>query len=265
MPLYLEPALWSLAAAWLYVTLVWLLSLRLKDSGIMDIFWGPGFVLAVGLAAWLQPGVEARIWLVLVPLGVWAMRLAAHIGRRNLGEPEDARYNKWRRESGAKWWWWSYFKVFLLQGGILWTVSLPLQAAVTWQMPTVLTGLDLVGALIFVTGLGIEAVADRQLASFKSDPERSGVLDTGLWRYSRHPNYFGECVIWLGVAFWSINLPGGWMLLFAPALMIWLVIRVSGVAMLDRHLESSKPGYADYMARTSAFIPMPPRSKTGRD
>jgi steroid 5-alpha reductase family enzyme len=141
----------------------------------------------------------------------------------------------------------------------MWLVSFPLFAAVTSPVPARLGILDWLGTAVFLLGLGIESVADAQLAAFKSRSANKGsVLDTGLWRYSRHPNYFGESVIWIGVAVWAINVPGGWATLFGPALMIWLIVRVSGVRMLDALLAETKPGYADYMGRTSAFIPWPP-------
>lgn len=250
-----------LAAILAYTTLVWLASLWLNDSGIMDIFWGPGFWLASGFAAYLDPGVGWRISMVHGLVGVWAIRLALHIGVRNWGQPEDARYAKWRAEAGDAWWWRSWFKVFLLQGVIMWIVSWPLLAMVTSKAPGSAGLLVSIGQALFIGGLIFEAVADWQLTRFKADESNRGkVLDTGLWRYSRHPNYFGESVIWVGVSLWALSLPNGWPLLIGPVLMIWLIIKVSGVAMLDRHLEDAKPKYRDYMRRTSAFVPMPPKT-----
>jgi steroid 5-alpha reductase family enzyme len=250
-----------LAGILAYTTVVWLFSLRLKDSGIMDVFWGPGFLLAVGFAALLEPGVGWRIAMVHGYVGLWAFRLAMHIGLRNRGEPEDARYAKWRSEAGDAWWWRSWFKVFLLQGVIMWVVSWPLLAMVTSDHPASSGLLVWIGEALFIAGLILEAVADWQLTRFKADETNRGkVLDTGLWRYSRHPNYFGESVIWVGVSLWALSLPDGWPLLIGPVLMIWLIIKVSGVAMLDRHLKDAKPQYRDYMRRTSAFVPLPPKS-----
>lgn len=250
----------SLAVVLTYTTAVWVVSLILRDSGIMDVFWGPGFAIVVVLAAWMDSGFAARANLVQILVGVWAIRLALHIGVRNAGQPEDARYAKWRAEAGAAWWWRSWFKVFFLQGTILWIVSWPLQAAVTSTEPSQLTAFDWLGALVFVIGFLFESIADWQLLRFKKDPANKGkVFDRGLWRYTRHPNYFGESVIWMGVAIWALGLPGAWPTLIGPVLMIWLLLKVSGVAMLDRHMKASKPAYADYINRTSAFIPRPPR------
>lgn len=254
-----------LVAILAYTTAVWLLSLWLKDSGIMDVFWGPGFLLAVGFASFLEPGTGWRIAMVHGLVGFWALRLALHIGvrnigMRNLGQPEDARYAKWRSEAGDAWWWRSWFKVFLLQGVIMWVVSWPLLAMVTSTSPAAPGLLIWLGEALFVAGVLFEALADWQLTRFKADEANRGkVLDTGLWRYSRHPNYFGESVIWVGVSLWALSLPNGWPLLIGPVLMIWLIIKVSGVAMLDRHLEDAKPQYRDYMRRTSAFVPMSPK------
>lgn len=260
----LELNLTVLAAILAYTTAVWLLSLWLKDSGIMDVFWGPGFLLAVGFTAFIAPGVGWRISMVHGLVGLWAIRLALHIGVRNWGEPEDARYAKWRSEAGAAWWWRSWFKVFLLQGLIMWVVSWPLLAMVTSESTEPAGVLVRVGQALFVFGTAFEAIADWQLTRFKAaEGNRGKVLDTGLWRYSRHPNYFGESVIWVGVSFWALSLPNGWPLLIGPLLMIWLIIKVSGVAMLDRHLKEAKPQYRDYMQRTSSFVPMP--SKTPRN
>jgi steroid 5-alpha reductase family enzyme len=254
----LEHAPTALAAVGLYVTLVWLLSLARRDSGIMDVFWGPGFLLVSGLVAWLGGAGGGRTLAVLLLVGLWAIRLAVHIGVRNHGKPEDARYARWRAEAGPKWWWFSWFKVFALQGVILWFVSFPLQVLVLADPAGFPGVLEVIGMVLFVVGLVLESMADAQLAAFRR-AGTGGVMDRGLWRYSRHPNYFGECVIWLGVAVWVLAVPGGWMTLPGPVLMIWLVIRVSGVRMLDDLLAETKPGYAEYMARTSAFVPLPLR------
>lgn len=249
-----------LVAILAYTTLAWLLSLWLNDSGIMDVFWGPGFLLAAGFTAYLEPGVGWRISMVHGLVGLWAIRLALHIGVRNWGQPEDPRYAKWRREAGDAWWWRSWFKVFLLQGVIMWIVSWPLLAMVASDSPEPPGLLVRGGQALFLFGVAFEALADFQLTRFKASPANQGkVLDRGLWRYSRHPNYFGECVIWVGVALWALSLPNGWPLLIGPVLMIWLIIKVSGVAMLDRHLEGAKPQYREYMNRTSPFVPLPPK------
>jgi steroid 5-alpha reductase family enzyme len=244
----------------LLMTMLWLLSLRLKNSSIVDIFWGPGFIIVAWLTFALTPqGYLPRKALIAVLVTLWGLRLALHIGIRNWGKPEDFRYAKWRAEHGERWWWFSFFQVFLLQGALMWLISAPLIAAQTSGFPAILTPLDWLGALLWAIGFAFEAIGDAQLARFKADPGNKGKLYTrGLWKYTRHPNYFGEAVLWWG--FYVIALAAGrWWTVFSPALMTFLLLRVSGVAMLERTMEH-KPGYKEYMQRTRAFFPWLPKS-----
>lgn len=241
------------------MTALWLFSLRIKDASIVDIVWGLGFVLAALIYAALTPDSDAaRSVLSLLLVGVWGVRLAVHIGRRNIGKGEDPRYVRWRRDAGAAWWWQSYVKVFLLQGALLWIISAPLYAAQASDVP--LNWLDWVGVLVWLVGFAFEAVGDWQLAQFKANPANKGkVLDTGLWRYTRHPNYFGDAVLWWGIYIVALA-AGGWWTIFAPTLMTYLLVNVSGVAHLEPTLKKTKPQYAEYIRRTSAFIPRPPKA-----
>lgn len=250
--------LFSGAAILLLMTLLWLLSLMLKNSSIVDIFWGAGFILIVWLVLALAPqGYLPRRQLVALLVTVWGVRLTLHIGSRNWGKPEDFRYARWREENGPRWWWMSYFKVFLLQGLIMWMLSAPLIAAQVSGFPAILTPLDLLGMCIWGAGLLFESIADAQLAQFKRQSSNKGkILTSGLWKYSRHPNYFGEAVLWWG--YFTIALAAGaWWTIFAPMLMTFLLVRVSGVSMLERTMKD-RPGYESYMKRTSAFLPWPP-------
>ena len=246
------------AAILLLMTMLWLLSLTLKNSSIVDIFWGVGFILIVWLVfALAAQGYLPRRQLVALLVTVWGVRLALHIGSRNWGKPEDFRYARWREENGPRWWWVSYFKVFLLQGLIMWMLSTPLIAAQASGFPAILTPLDLLGLCIWGAGLLFEAIADAQLAQFKRQSSNQGkILTSGLWKYSRHPNYFGEAVLWWG--YFTIALAvGAWWTIFAPMLMTYLLVRVSGVSMLERTMKD-RPGYETYMKKTSAFLPWPP-------
>jgi steroid 5-alpha reductase family enzyme len=251
------------AAAGLAVVLVamtglWRLSLRLRDASIVDPFWAPGFAL-VGVTYLLVDGrVSDRGVLAILLIACWAVRLGMHLLRRNRAAGEDPRYGEMRERYGERFASVSFFKVFWLQGVLLWIVSMPLLGAVASESP--LGSLDAVGAVIALSGLLIEAIADRQLRAFRAEPSNSGrVLDTGLWRYSRHPNYFGNALLWWGI--YLIALAGGaWWSAFAPALMTFLLLRVSGVVLLERRLQASRPGYAEYVARTSGFVPWPPKS-----
>lgn len=241
------------------MTLLWLVSLKLKNSSIVDIFWGAGFVVAGWLFFALTPdGYLPRKLLIAGLATVWGLRLSIHILRRNWGKPEDFRYAKWRSEAGQSWWWKSYPRVFLLQGVLLWIISIPLLAAQFGALPQRITVLDVLGALVWLVGFYFEAAGDAQLARFLADPANRGkIMDGGLWRYTRHPNYFGDAAQWWGL-FLIAAAAGGWWTMFSPLLMTVLLLRVSGVALLERSL-STRPGYAEYAARTSAFFPWFPK------
>ncbi len=243
-----------------YVTLIWLLSLALKDAGIMDIFWGLGFVL-LGFVYYLETtGVEWRRQLLLALVSIWGVRLSLHIFLRNRGAGEDYRYRKWRDEARNAFWWRSYFKVFLLQGAILWIISSPLLVAQRSAVPQNLTFFDILGIAFWSVGFLFETVGDFQLARFKGIPEnRRKVLDSGLWRYTRHPNYFGDAMVWWGYFFIACSTEHGFHAVSSPILMTWLLIKISGVAMLERNLKKTKPGYTEYLETTNAFFPWVPK------
>lgn len=258
------------SAILLLMILLWLVSLPLKNASIVDSFWGTGFVIIAWLVAlalretYLSLSYEAtalsvgRSWLVTALVSLWGLRLSLHIFLRNHSQPEDFRYATWREENGPRWWWISLFKVFLLQGLLLWIIAAPIIAGQYPHNGPFPHPLDFLGILVWLTGYTFEALGDWQLARFKKDPSNRGkLLTTGLWKYTRHPNYFGDATQWWG--FYLIALAaGGWWTFFAPLLMTFLLMRVSGVTLLERTLQT-RPGYAEYMARTSAFFPWPPR------
>ncbi|MFW5951970.1 MAG: DUF1295 domain-containing protein, partial [Gemmatimonadota bacterium] len=235
---------------------LWLVSLRLRDSSIIDIAWGPIFVLLAAIGFALGEGWLGRRILVLGIIGLWGLRLGYHIYRRNRGRDEDPRYAHWREEAGKSWWWRSLFKVFLLQGAVLWIVSLPVQLTMTVTGAERFTVWDAVGELVWAFGFLYEAIADAQLRSFKTDPGTDGVLDSGLWHNSRHPNYFGEAVLWWGIGFVALSVPWGWLTLSSPLLMTLLLRYASGVPMAERLMEG-RPGWDDYARRTPIFVPGP--------
>lgn len=250
----------GLAAVIILFTILWGVSVRLENSSIADVAWGPG-ILAIGLTyfftgPFLSDGVTTRALLTLGLLALWAIRLSVHIGMRQRLHGEDARYVKWRDEYEDHWWWISYFKVFLLQAVIAWVISLPIYFAIVSLAPASLTIVDYLGVVLFAGGWAFEAIADEQLRRFKADRSNKGkILDSGVWKYSRHPNYFGESVLWWG--FGLIGLAtGGVPGLLGPAIMTYLLIYISGVAMLEATMRA-KPGYAQYAGRTPAFLPMP--------
>ena len=239
---------------------LWLVSLALRNASIVDIFWGLGFALiaAVGLAH-AGPDPAPRQWLVAGLVGVWGVRLAGYLFWRNAGHGEDPRYAAMRRRIGPRFGWVSLFSVFALQGVLMWIVSLPVQ--VVMRAPGgPLGALDALGVALCAIGLGFEAIGDAQLARFKADPASAGrVMDRGLWRYTRHPNYFGDACVWWGLFAIALGAPLGPWSVVGPALMTFLLLRVSGVPMLERSIGKRRPEYAAYAARTSGFFPRPPR------
>jgi steroid 5-alpha reductase family enzyme len=237
-----------------------MISVRLEDASIADVCWGLGFVLLAWLYLLQSPTLTPRSWLVASLSTLWGARLSSHIFRRNRGKEEDPRYRAMRAARGPAFWWRSLFTVFWLQGAILWFVALPLLVAVRARSPAALTPVDLMGVLIFAVGFAFEAVGDYQLLRFRADPSNRGkVLDRGLWRYTRHPNYFGNATLWWGLYSIAAATPGGWLTVLSPALMTFLLMRVSGVTLLEDGLKASKPGYCGYIARTPAFFPWFPR------
>lgn len=249
----------GLAAVLGLFTALWLVSLAVRNSSIVDMWWGPG-ILVIGVAYKLTTdGAHNRGTMVLALLALWAVRLAWHIGARNIGHGEDFRYAKWRSERGASWWWFSYFKVFVLQAVVAWIISMPLYYAISAPAPVHFNAWDFAAATVFAVGFAFESFGDEQLRRFKANPANKGrVLDTGLWRYTRHPNYFGEALLWWGFGLFSVA-TGGYAGVIGPAIMTYFLIRVSGVALLEQTLKTTKPGYAEYIRSTSSFFPMAPR------
>ena len=258
LELHATTGLWILGL----MTVLWIVSLLLKDSSIVDIFWGAGFVLSAWVS-FLQT-LDSLGWrdcLALTLVTVWGLRLTIHILIRNWGKGEDFRYVKMREENGNQWWWKSYFKVFLLQGILMWIIAAPLTAVQIPGNQDAHGVLDFIGLALWLFGFYFEALGDLQLSRFKGNPENKGkVLQSGVWRYTRHPNYFGDSAQWW--AYYLIALSaGGWWTIFSPILMTLLLVRVSGVSLLEKALTNTKPGYEDYIKRTSAFIPWFPKPK----
>jgi steroid 5-alpha reductase family enzyme len=206
-------------------------------------------------------GTFPRTFLVVTLVAMWGFRLGGYLVWRKLQSPgEDFRYAAMRARAGDDFDVQSLATVFGLQAVLMWVVSLPVQWAVTTPSSPSLGTMDLVGVLLWGAGLAFEAVGDLQLIEFKSDPANAGkVLDRGLWRYTRHPNYFGDCLVWWGFYAFACATPHGWWTFIGPVVMTVLLVRVSGVPLLERALLRRKPGYAAYVARTSSFVPLPPR------
>jgi steroid 5-alpha reductase family enzyme len=250
----------NLGAVLAFMTVIWLLSVIKKKVSIVDGFWGLGFVLVAWLTFELSAGYAGRKLLIAVLITLWGVRLAAHIFYRSWGAPEDKRYQAWRQEHGDRYWYVSFVTVFLLQAVLLWLVSLAEQIGQLARTPAQLTWLDGLGVAVWAVGWLFESVADWQLLQFKRNPQNRGkIMDRGLWSYSRHPNYFGETLVWWGLFGLTLATPGGFWWIISPLLMTGLLLKVSGVALLDKTMLVTRPQYREYMARTSAFIPWFPK------
>lgn len=239
----------------------WLYSLYANDVSIVDSMWSLMFLLAGAWYAFSGLPDGPRELLMLGMVLLWSLRLAAHITWRNHGRDEDPRYQKIRENNQPNFRWKSIYIVFGLQAALAWFISLPLLAAASGQRPLGL--LDLAAVMLWGVGLFFEAVGDYQLAKFRADPDNEGkVLQSGLWRLTRHPNYFGDFCVWWG--FYLLALAaGGWWSLLSPLLMTFLLLKVSGVALLEKDITERRPKYADYIARTNAFFPGPPSRRAG--
>jgi len=236
----------------------WVIATARRNAGLVDIFWSLFFLAGAAVYAVVSAGQGARALLVLAIVAIWSLRLAIHLALRNWNAPEDYRYRAIRARNEPGFAWKSLYLVFGMQAVLAWLISAPLATAIEARGP--LGALDVVGAALALFGIAFETVADAQLARFKADPTNAGrVMDRGLWRYTRHPNYFGEFCVWWGL--YAIALAAGaWWTLFSPLLVTVLLLRVSGVALLEKDIGERRPGYRDYAARTNAFFPGPPRS-----
>ncbi|MGI8803241.1 MAG: DUF1295 domain-containing protein [Solirubrobacteraceae bacterium] len=259
-----ELMLTSAAAAAGLILGVWLLSLRLRDASIIDVFWGLGFALIGWLCFAAGDGAVDRRLALAIMASLWGLRLAIHIGRRNHGRGEDFRYARLRARDGRRFWLTSLYRVYLVQAALMWVVALPLQAGSAHGREVGLGLLDAVGLAVFAAGLACEAIGDLQLARFKADPASTGqVMDRGLWRYTRHPNYFGDVLAWWGIGVVALAAGGTWWALVGPAVNTFILVRLTGKPLLEATIGERRPGYAEYVARTSGVIPLPPRRRPG--
>lgn len=241
-----------------YFVAIWFLSLVVRDASIVDIGWGLSFVVVAWVTWSVTDPTSWREYLLILLVTVWGLRLSGYLAWRNLGQPEDHRYRKMRESHGAWFPLVSLFTVFLLQGAIAWVVSFPVQAGVFSSGR--LSSTAYLGVGLFVIGLVFETVGDYQLARFKADPDNQGVvMDQGLWRYTRHPNYFGDFMVWWGLYAVAATPGNWWWTAIGPAVMSVCLIWVSGVRHLENAIRNRREGYEEYVNRTSPFFPMPPK------
>jgi len=251
----------SFAVAMGAVLFLWLISMPLRDVSIIDMFFAVILIAITAVCLALGAGTAQRKWLIAVLVGAWGLRITVHLIRRNWGHGEDPRYTKLRSwvPDNRSFNWLALRQVFLLQGIVLWFVSLPIQFAVGQSDPAPLGPMAWAGVALWLLGFAFEWIADEQLRRFRADSSKKGqVLDTGLWRYSRHPNYFGELCVWWGIFLVAAEVHLGWVTLIGPVVYSHLVINVTGQRTLDKKLAREKPGYKDYMERTSGLLPWPP-------
>ncbi|MBN1140461.1 MAG: DUF1295 domain-containing protein [Deltaproteobacteria bacterium] len=243
-----------------FMSLVFLLALYLEDNSIVDTAYGLAFVLACGTAFLGNPGGHPRTIIALLLVSAWGLRLAIHQFVRKVGKGEDFRYRQWREEWGKTFVWRSFLQIFMLQGAVVFVVALP----VLWVIahPGGELGLlDLCGVLIWLVGFAFEAVGDWQLIQFKKKPESKGhIMQSGLWRFTRHPNYFGEATLWWGLFFLALGAPYGAMTLASPVLIDFLLLKVSGIPMLEKKYEGNAE-FESYKRRTNAFFPWFPKTE----
>ncbi|MFT3906149.1 MAG: DUF1295 domain-containing protein [Steroidobacteraceae bacterium] len=255
-----QAALLALLPMLLIAVAGWLWSLPHKDVSNVDALWSWFFVAAALCYAWrveLRQPLNGRAQLVLVLLGVWALRLSIHLYLRNHGQPEDRRYRDIRARNEPGFAVRSLYLVFALQVALAWVIVMPVLASLSGH--GALGIWDALGLLLWLGGFGFELIGDDQLRRFRADPASQGqVLDSGLWRYTRHPNYFGEATLWWGFYLFAVGAGAAWTL-FGPLLLTWMLLKVSGVALLEGDIAERRPAYRRYSERTSAFIPRRPR------
>jgi steroid 5-alpha reductase family enzyme len=253
----LAASAWALGAIMTAAFSFWLVSLVRNDVSIVDVLWSLMFLLMLTVYLLLAGINSPRAWLVLMLVSTWALRLAVFIAHRNHGKPEDYRYREIRRNNEPNFRLKSLYIVFGLQAVLAGLIAVPLLVAAS--SPSPLGWLDLIGVILWAVGMFFEVLGDHQLARFRAVAANRGkVLDTGLWRLTRHPNYFGEFTIWWGYFFLALA-GGGWWTVLSPLLMSYLLLKVSGVSLLERSIAQRRPEYVDYVRKTNVFFPWPRR------
>ena len=242
------------------LTLLWIVSVIIKDASIVDIFWGMTFVVTNSYYFFATTDFYTRKMILLVLVTVWGLRLSLFLASRNIGKGEDFRYQEFRKKYGPdRYWWFSFFQVYLLQGVLSILVSITLLGTQFNTQNSDLNWLDILGIIVWLIGFVFESGGDYQLTKFKKNPDNKGkVLNTGFWKYTRHPNYFGDSAVWWAYAIFSIAAGSYWTII-GSILMTALIIKVSGVALLEKSLKDKKPEYMEYIKKTNSFLPWFPK------
>jgi len=254
----------STSLLFVFMTTIFVFALWLKDNSIVDVAYGVAFVIIGWVGFIILGNGHMRQWLLVILVTIWGVRLAGHIFLKKQGKGEDFRYRQWREEWGDTFVWRSFLQVFMLQGAVIFLVALPIQLVINAPGEP-LGHLDRIGLLIWLFGFGFEAIGDWQLLQFKKDPENKGkIIQHGLWRYSRHPNYFGEAVLWWGIFLIALKAQYGILAIISPILIDFLLLKVSGIPMLEAKYEGN-PDFESYKARTNAFFPWFPKKGDAND
>ncbi len=234
---------------------VWILSVKKKDASLVDRCWGLNFVLITFVYFIVNPALNMRHFLLLALVSIWGIRLSYHIHKRNTGRGEDYRYRSMRKKHGSRFWWYSLFSVFLFQGLLAWVISAPILWVFMSNGKSIFF-LDKIAFVVWVLGFFFETMSDYQLAKFKAKTANTGkVCKEGLWALCRHPNYFGDALVWWSFYIFALSVPYGFLSFFGPLIMNLFLRYISGVSLLEQNLKKTKPEYAAYIASTPAFIP----------
>jgi steroid 5-alpha reductase family enzyme len=241
-----------------YMTGWFLVALWKRRNDLADVAWGIGFIVAASAALAIKGTLSFRSLVVYFFVMIWGVRLAVHIGMRLRKHPEDQRYRQWREDWGSHWRSRSFVRIFMLQGGFCYLISLPVIFIILANHST-WTWLDCLGSTIWIVGFLFEVVGDYQLKRFvQNEANRGKIMQEGLWKYTRHPNYFGEVTLWWGIYLIALSTPGGWLTVIGPITISFLILKVSGIPLLEKEFMKN-PEFQEYARRTSAFFPLPPR------
>lgn len=252
----------NLSCALVLMVAGWLVSLRYNNVTLVDSLWGLGFAMMAWITLLLSDGFAGRAWLIALLVTAWALRLSTYLTLRNWGKGEDPRYAAWRAEAGKDFRLQSLFKVFLLQALFMWVIALAMQIGLASPAPARWTLFDTAGLAIWLTGFIFESVGDAQLKRFKADPANRGkVMDRGLWRYTRHPNYFGELLVWWGIYTVTMAVPGGWWTVVSPLVITVVLLKMTGIPLTEQTILEKRPEYKTYIQQTSSLIPWFPRKE----
>jgi steroid 5-alpha reductase family enzyme len=251
---------WNIFAIVIIMFCGWVISLIYRNVTIVDSLWGLGFGIIAWITFFLSEGYPVRKGLLSILVTLWSLRLIIYLTWRNWGAGEDPRYGAMRENSGDRFWIVSLFKVFLLQGLFMFVISLVIQMGQISGVPEKFTWLDPLGVVIWGIGFFFETVGDWQLARFKGNPENKGkVMNRGLWAYTRHPNYFGECLIWWGIFFVTLSTPGGMWTVISPIIVTTVLLKMTGIPLTEASILKRRPEYKTYIENTSAFFPWFPK------